>query len=180
MIVIRLTSGWSVRLTASESMLKLRARISDDDAVQDARLVEDDRDQRVAAGLAATGQRPRRRRGVGGRWAGAAPDAALERRRRRCAGTLPFELGSASLVRPVPLLDQVGQALAGRHHREDVLLLGDLEPDERRAVDRLGGPDRVVDLVRRRGPERRDPERVGELGEVRAGQMGRVVVARRR
>jgi len=29
-IVIRLTSGWSVRLTASESMLKLRARINDE------------------------------------------------------------------------------------------------------------------------------------------------------
>ena len=56
-----------------------------------------------------------------------------------------------SFVRPSPLLDEIGQALAGRHHREDVLLLGDLEPDECRAVDRLGRADRLVDLVRRRG-----------------------------
>ena len=132
-------------------------------AVQDARLVEDDRDEDVAAGLAAARQRARRR-GAVGRWRRCG--------RRRGAASRPAAgrstPGRRSFVRPAPLLDQVGQALAGRHHREDVLLLGDLEPDERRAVDRLGGADRVVDLVRRARPEGRDPERVGELGEVRA------------
>src|SRR3989454_205689 len=82
-----------------------------------------------------------------------------------------------SLVRPFPLLDEVGQALAGGHHREDVLLLGDLEPDERRPVDRLGGADRVIDLAGLAGPEGRDPERVRELREVGAREMGGVVVA---
>ena len=113
--------------------------------------------------LAAAGQRPRRRRA----WAGGRRGVGAARRQPAVRVS-----GRRSFVGPAPLLDQVGQALAGRHHREDVLLLGDLEPDERRAVDRLGGPDRVVDLVRRPGPERRDPERVGELGEVRARAGG--------
>ena len=39
-----------------------------------------------------------------------------------------------SLVRPTPMLDEVGQPLAGRHHREHVLLLGDLEPPAQRGV----------------------------------------------
>ena len=86
---------------------------------------------------------PGRARGGGAAWAGAPA---------RCRRRRPFELGSALIRPPRPLLDQVGQALAGRHHREDVLLLGDLEPDERRAVDRLGDPDRVVDLGRASTP----------------------------
>ena len=126
-------------------MLKLRARIRLDDPVQDAGLVEDDGDEDVAAVLAAAGQRARRWRRVGG----------ADRARCRCAG-LDRQLDRPSLVRPAPLLDQVGQALAGRHHREDVLLLGDLEPDQRRSVDRLGGagsrcPPRPASVARKAG-----------------------------
>ena len=135
------------------------------DAVEDAGLVEDDRHEHVATLLAATRQRPRGRRRVG-----------------RAAGGRPRQLarsiaGVAHSLRPAPRLDQVGQALAGGHHREDVLLLGDLEPDEGRPVDGLGGADGGVDLVGRRGPEGRDAVRVGELRVVRARQVRRVVVA---
>ena len=159
MIVIRLTSGWSVRLTASESMLKLRARISDETRLRTPGL-----SRTIATSVwRRCSPPPGSARGggadvavrAGGVMPGAAPDAALgEAPAPVPPGTLPFERLRSwrSLVRPVPLLDQVGQALAGRHHREDVLLLGDLEPDERRAVDRLGGPDRVVDLGRASRP----------------------------
>ena len=149
------------------------------DPVQDAGLVEDDRDQRVAPRLAAAGQRARRRPGVDGPTRARRPATLVGRRRpvgtRGCGKPLPLPMPQAELreairprirpsfVRPVPFLDQVGQALAGGHHREDVLLLGHLEPDQRRTVDGLGRPDRVVDLVRRLGAERRDAVGVGEL-----------------
>ena len=112
------------------------------DAVEDAGLVEDEGDEHVAVGAPAPGS---------ARGGGAAPEPATA-----SAGppAPAVRVGSSSFVRPAPLLDQVGQALAGRHHREDVLLLGDLEPDERRAVDPLGEADRIVHLVRGRAPSR--------------------------
>src|SRR5262245_26066736 len=81
---------------------------------------------------------PGRARGGGAVWAGAGAGAWAG------AGAGAGAVASA-IALPVPVLDEVRQALARRHHREDVLLLGDLEPHEGRAVDALGEPDRVVD-----------------------------------
>ena len=63
-------------------------------AVQDAGLVEDDRDEHVAAGLAAAGQGTGRWHGVGRRGHGTRP--------AHPAGTWPFESGSVLIRRPRP------------------------------------------------------------------------------
>ena len=49
-------------------------------------------------------------------------------------------------------LDHVRQALAGQHHRVDVLLLVQVEVDQRRAWRRARSGDDAVDLVDLRGP----------------------------
>ena len=141
------------------------------DAVQDARLVEDDRDEGVAAGLAAAGQGTRRRRGVGRRRPRAIASPARDRWSWPSPLTRPrpshFSIRSD---RPLPA-GIIGKTFCSSAISNQI---------ERRAVDRLGGADRVVDLVGLAGLEGRDAEGVGELGEVRAEQVRGVVVAARR
>ena len=105
------------------------------DPVEHAGPVHDEDDEDVALGLARAGDVARSGGVSWPTWAG----WAGVRWRSSRSGLIP---------RASPRLDQVGQALARRHHREHVLLLLDLEPDERRAVDGLGGPDGRIHLVR--------------------------------
>ena len=150
-------SGRSVWPTASDSMLKLRARIRLATRFRTpGRLLTMDRPAR------GDGPRPFRARALG-------PAAPSERAVawRRVAHS------SAT----VPGLDQVGEALAGGHHREDVLRLGDLEPDQRRAIDGLRGAMPASTSSGRAGLEGGDAVGVGQLGAVGPEQRGRVVVA---
>src|ERR1019366_7562710 len=141
-------------------MLKLRARIR-----LATRLSTPGRLSTIATRMWRwTSPDPGRARVGGAEWAG--------------PGVAPLaRAGTSSSVGSVPLLDQVGQALAGGHHRKDVLGLGNLKPDQGRSIDGLGRLDRRVHLVRGAGPEGRDSERIGELGEVWTEQVSRVIVA---
>src|SRR5262245_403799 len=133
-MVIRDRPGWSVRETARESMLKFRARMRLETRFRTPGLSTTSATSRWSRVAPVPGTA----RGGGAVWAGApvAPGAGRD-------GVV-----GVAIPLPVPVLDEVGQALARRHHREDVLLLGDLEPHERRPVDALGESDRVIHLGR--------------------------------
>ena len=145
-------------------------------AVEDARLVEDDRDQHVAPGLAAA----RQRSGGGALWAGACwrpRPGARAGRRCRCGRPVGARVGAHSSAPPHFSIRSDRPLPAG--------IIGKMFCSSAISNQMSAGPSTacaariaVVDLVRRPGPEGRDAEGVGELGEVRPGQAGRVVVAR--
>ena len=145
--------GRSVWPTASDSMLKLRARTRRGHPVEDAGPVVDEDDEHVAVPLARARDIAQGLGALDGSGQGIVHGSHL-----------------AGLRRRAPRLDEVGQALAGRHHREHVLGLGDLEPDERRTVVGLRGADGTVDLVGGRGPEAGEAVGLGQLGPVGAGR----------
>ena len=175
-MVMRLMSGWSVWLTASDSMLKLRARMRRRDAVEDARPVEDDRDEDVTVRSPLPGQCPGRRSRVGraGRPA-SRPGRGRRPRRHLAVGARVGRHSSGSSPhvsmrsdRPLPA------GIIGKTFCVSAIS----NQTSAGPSMRLGGPDRVVDLVGSRGLPGGDAERLGELQVVGPEQVGRVVVAR--
>ena len=152
----------SVRLTGERVDVEVARPHEARHAIEDARPVDHQHHQDVAPRLARCPGRPRgwgRRRGMG----------------RRGGEPLALVGGRRSFLGRSPGLDQVGQALARRHHREHVLLLGDLEPDQRRSVDRLRAWIIRVDLAGPASPGtpgRRTPRRASRSPARAGGRSG--------
>src|SRR5664280_1978422 len=90
-----------------------------------------------------------------------------------CAGAAPIVGPLGSLLGLLELfLEQVGQTLAGRHHWEDVLLLGDDEVDQRGSVNGAGRGDGRTHFVGVCSAEGGNAVRLGELQPVRAHELG--------